>query len=383
MSLLQKIALGTPPTAVDGDTVRGANTKMNSNVDVLNTQTILTSNAAVITAAQSLTVAHVGKRVNVNLAAAGTINLPAASTCTADSVIHLRNVGATLVTLAITAGSGDTISLTTLAAGESAIMDTDGVHAWTCAMRGRSNSANEVVQGNCTVNGNETIGGTLAVTGVANLTAGMFARSGVTVYKPDNVTAAATMDLNGNIGCTGTVTSATLVTTATGTVGGAPIGTAPILSVTGTYPFCTRAAAAPAGTYWKFGGDAQGSFLIGNGSGTGAFIAAGGTSWAAASDERLKNIVAPLTNALAGVNSLRTVKYTLKADNAETPKQYVGFIAQDVRAVVPECVPTDVDGHLGVQYAELTVLLAAAIKELSQKLDAAQQQIDALKASST
>lgn len=163
MSLLQKIALGTPPTAVDGDTARGANTKMNSNVDVLNTQTILTSNAAVITAAQALTVAHVGKRVNINLAAAGTINLPTASTCTADSVIHVRNVGATIITLAITAGSGDTIALTTLAAGESAIMDTDGVHAWNCAIRGRSNSTNEVVQGTLLANGKITANAGLAV----------------------------------------------------------------------------------------------------------------------------------------------------------------------------------------------------------------------------
>lgn len=153
MSSLQKVNLGTPPTAVDGDTSRGANTKMNANVDVLNTQAILTSSAALITAAQALTVAHVGKRVNISLAAAGTINLPVASTCAADNVIHLRNVGATLVTLAITVGSGDTASLTTLAAGESAIMDTDGVHAWTCAMRGRSNSANETVAGILTLSG--------------------------------------------------------------------------------------------------------------------------------------------------------------------------------------------------------------------------------------
>jgi len=170
MTVLQKIVLGTPPAAVDGDPVRTASTKMNANVDVLNTQAILSSFATTLTAAQALTAAnHLGKRVNINLAASGTINLPTASTCVADGVIHLRNVGATLVTLAITAGSGDTIALTTLAAGESALMDTDGVHAWTCAMRGRTNSANEVVQGNCSVLGNETVGGTLAVTGVATL----------------------------------------------------------------------------------------------------------------------------------------------------------------------------------------------------------------------
>ncbi|MGF6976351.1 hypothetical protein QFZ94_004801 [Paraburkholderia sp. JPY465] len=169
MTALQKIILGTPPTAVDGDTARTANTRMNSNVDVLNSQAALTS-ATGITAAQALTVAHVGKRINIALASAGAINLPSASTCTADSVLLLRNIGTTVVALAITAGSGDTIALSKLNPGESALMDTDGVHTWSVLMRGRTNSDNEVVNGNCTVGGNETVTGTLAVTGASTLT---------------------------------------------------------------------------------------------------------------------------------------------------------------------------------------------------------------------
>jgi len=168
MSSLAKVLLGTAPLGTDGDPVRTAFTKANSNVDVLNAQAALTSAGAPITAAQALTAAaHLGKRVNIALAAAGTINLPAASTCAADSVILLRNTGTTVVTLAITASSGDTVALSKLNAGESALMDTDGVHAWTVLMRGRTNSDNEVVNGNCTVNGNETIAGTLGVTGAA------------------------------------------------------------------------------------------------------------------------------------------------------------------------------------------------------------------------
>ncbi|WP_087754122.1 tail fiber domain-containing protein [Paraburkholderia caledonica] len=164
MTSLQKVVLGTPPSAVDGDTVRVANTKANANVDVLNTQAALTS-ATGITAAQALTAANIGKRINIALAAAGVINLPSASTCAADNVLLLRNIGTTVVTLAITAGSGDTIALSKLNPGEAALMDTDGVHAWTVLMRGRTNSDNEIVNGNCTVNGNETVGGTLSVTG--------------------------------------------------------------------------------------------------------------------------------------------------------------------------------------------------------------------------
>ncbi|CAB3688638.1 hypothetical protein LMG24238_02996 [Paraburkholderia sediminicola] len=166
MTALVKINLGTPPTAEDGDTNRGANAKSNSNVDVLNAQATLTSAPAVITAPQALTAAlHIGKRVNISLAAGGVINLPAASTCAADQVTLLRNLGTTVVTLAVTTGSGDSVSLTRLNPGETALMDTDGVHAWSVLMRGRTNSDNETVNGNCTVSGNEIVGGSLSVVG--------------------------------------------------------------------------------------------------------------------------------------------------------------------------------------------------------------------------
>lgn len=164
MTALQKVNLGSAPAGSDGDAVRTAFVKDNANVDVLNAQACLTS-VALITAAQALTTAHIGKRVNINLSTAGTINLPAASTCAVDQVTLLRNLGSTIVTLAITIGSGDTVSVSKLNPGETALMDTDGVHTWSCLMRGRTNSDNETVNGNCTVNGNETISGALTTGG--------------------------------------------------------------------------------------------------------------------------------------------------------------------------------------------------------------------------
>ncbi|MFL9902186.1 hypothetical protein PQR71_29290 [Paraburkholderia fungorum] len=164
MTALQTINLGTAPAGSDGDSVRTAFVKDNSNVTILQTQLPITS-ATLITTAQALTTTHIGKRVNINLGTAGTINLPAASTCAVDQVTLLRNLGTTIVTLAITTGSGDTVSITKLNPGETALMDTDGVHTWTCLMRGRTNSDNETVNGNCAVVGNETVGGALTVTG--------------------------------------------------------------------------------------------------------------------------------------------------------------------------------------------------------------------------
>jgi hypothetical protein len=168
LTALVTVNQGTPPAGSDGDTVRAAFTKVNSNVTVLQTQAALTLGPT-ITTAQALTAAHVGKRININLSTAGVVNLPSAATCLVDSVILLRNTGTTIVTLAITTGSGDTVALSKLNPGEAALMDTDGVHAWSVLMRGRTNSDNETVNGNCTVNGNETVGGTLNVTGASTL----------------------------------------------------------------------------------------------------------------------------------------------------------------------------------------------------------------------
>ncbi|WP_438391074.1 hypothetical protein [Caballeronia sp. DA-9] len=174
MTALQKIVLGTPPAAVDGDPVRTASTKMNANVDVLNTQATITSFATTLTVAQALTAAnHLGKRVNINLASAGTINLPAASTCVADGQILLRNLGTTVVSLAVTAGSGDGLNAVgTLYPGDTMLLDTDGVHTWYSTIRGRSSTAKEVVPGDMQVGGTFTVG-TLAVTNPASARANL------------------------------------------------------------------------------------------------------------------------------------------------------------------------------------------------------------------
>jgi hypothetical protein len=164
MSNLQKVVLGTPPKGDDGDTVRFANVKANANVDVLNAQATLSSAKDTITAPQALTVAdHLGKRVNIALAADGAVSPPPASKCAADSVILVRNIGTTVVSLPASVDSGDTVALSKLNPGETALIDTDGIHAWTVLMRGRTNGDNETVNGNCAVVGDETVGGSLTV----------------------------------------------------------------------------------------------------------------------------------------------------------------------------------------------------------------------------
>ncbi|WP_416046673.1 phage tail protein [Cupriavidus basilensis] len=164
MSNLQKVNLGTPPLATDGDTVRSANAKMNANVDVLNAQAALTS-APSITASQALTAAHVGKRVTINLAAPGVITLPPAAVCGADSVILLRNIGKAVATLAITAGSDDTLALSKIGLGETAMLDSNGAHTWNVLMRGRTTANDDSVPGNFAVGGSLNVAGPITTAG--------------------------------------------------------------------------------------------------------------------------------------------------------------------------------------------------------------------------
>lgn len=161
MTALQKIALGTAPAGTDGDTFRTASTRMNANVDVLDTQTALSSTTT-ITSPSALTIANVGRRTSISLTATGTINLPAANTCAADQVLFLRNIGAYVVNLAPSAGSGDSVTSTTLNPNETVMFETNGSNLWRPLWRSK-NSINEVVNGTLTVGGG--VAGNLPISG--------------------------------------------------------------------------------------------------------------------------------------------------------------------------------------------------------------------------
>ena len=113
----------------------------------------------------------------------------------------------------------------------------------------------------------------------------------------------------------------------------------------------------------------------------------GGGSWSSISDARLKDNVAPLTDALAKINALNPVNYSWKI---ETTEPTVGFIAQEVQNILPNAVtrhkPSELESQfisdetytLGFQ-ADMTAYLVGAIKELKVIVDAQAVEIEALK----
>lgn len=99
----------------------------------------------------------------------------------------------------------------------------------------------------------------------------------------------------------------------------------------------------------------------------GVYLATNATSWTSASDEREKDIIEPIENALTKVGSLRAVIGKYKTDEADKRRSFL--IAQDVQAVLPEAVDASDPDKLGVQYTDTIPLLVAAIKELTQRLE--------------
>jgi hypothetical protein len=109
----------------------------------------------------------------------------------------------------------------------------------------------------------------------------------------------------------------------------------------------------------------------GGGSMGGVYLYNGATSWAAYSDERLKNIKEEITGAVDILKQIRAVKYTWKSDTTETLN--VGVIAQDIQKVLPEIIDVRNDEMktLGVRHTELIPVLIAAIQELNERLNKA------------
>jgi len=85
------------------------------------------------------------------------------------------------------------------------------------------------------------------------------------------------------------------------------------------------------------------------------------------SDERVKENIVTISDALNKVRSMRGVNYTRK--DTEDKSLQMGVIAQEVQKVIPEVISVREDnGHLGVAYANLVGLLIEAIKDLDKEI---------------
>lgn len=92
---------------------------------------------------------------------------------------------------------------------------------------------------------------------------------------------------------------------------------------------------------------------------------ASATVFSATSDERLKNEITIITDALAKIKQLRGINYKWK----DSGLAGTGLSAQDVQRVVPEAVVVAPNGDLSVAYGNLLGLLVEGMKDLAAQVE--------------
>ena len=116
---------------------------------------------------------------------------------------------------------------------------------------------------------------------------------------------------------------------------------------------------------------------------SGVNLSPSGTSWGSFSDERLKENIEPIENALDTISNLRTVKYHLKDVDSNDDKKKIGVIAQDLVGVLDEVIDTvrrtdDDTDYMSVRYTEIIPVLIKGIQEQQETISELKTRIETL-----
>ena len=125
-------------------------------------------------------------------------------------------------------------------------------------------------------------------------------------------------------------------------------------------------------TYLTLGGDATSEFAVDVAEGSNNQNKIRASAFVTYSDERLKTDVAPMQNGLDTVNSLKAVNFTWKKDGTRD----FGFMAQELKQVVPQAVHGSEETMLGVDYGRLSAILVSAIQEQSAQIASLKKQLE-------
>jgi hypothetical protein len=96
------------------------------------------------------------------------------------------------------------------------------------------------------------------------------------------------------------------------------------------------------------------------------------------SDGRLKKNIQPINNASQKIDQIRGVYFNWKDEHHSQNKQ-IGFVAQEIEEVFPELVNTDSKGFKSVAYANMSAVLAEAIKEQNQRINTLERELSEIK----
>ena len=87
------------------------------------------------------------------------------------------------------------------------------------------------------------------------------------------------------------------------------------------------------------------------------------------SDGRLKDHVIDFTDASSLILKLRPVYYKFKNGDTHPAGRQIGFIAQEVREILPEIVTEDAAGYLSLDYGKMSVVIVQALKEQEMRIE--------------
>jgi len=129
-------------------------------------------------------------------------------------------------------------------------------------------------------------------------------------------------------------------------------------------------------------GNFRDNIIVQAGGSGGVVLTTTATAWASNSDIRKKIIIEPISNALSGILSWRTIIGRYKTDNEQRRRLFL--IAQDVLATNPEAVVVQDEGQesedLLLGYSDTIPVLVAAIKEQQALITQLTERITALEA---
>jgi hypothetical protein len=100
------------------------------------------------------------------------------------------------------------------------------------------------------------------------------------------------------------------------------------------------------------------------------------------SDERFKENIHDIDNALDHIGKIKGVAFNWKREQYPdydfSEEKQIGFIAQDLKEILPEVVSVGSDGYHSIDYGKLTPVLVEAVKQLKTENDQKDRQIEEL-----
>jgi hypothetical protein len=103
----------------------------------------------------------------------------------------------------------------------------------------------------------------------------------------------------------------------------------------------------------------------------------------ACSDERFKKNITTIGDALGLIERLRGVNFNWRTEEFPEQKfsdeEQVGFIAQELKEILPKLVSQGNDGYYSVDYSRLTPVLVEAVKEQQKEITSLKTEMQELK----